>query len=538
VTRAARTALAACFLLMGLLVSPALAQAAAGWQSGPLVESQDANCVTGQIEQEAGSFLSYWADPADPPRVGQTYYVAIDLTAIGNTCPGIYADVELALPGGTVPAVSAANPVRCFFEFPGTSSFRQDTSSDCPQVLPAGIYGYELNPVGVNPPFWPLPLGGTVEVQAPVVSSRPLNGADRLQGVVQLADGEDDPVLTPTLATIVDPGSTEPEQRIGVAYPSPSIVGNAQKPDTSAEVKARGYVWNYSNPGSAVAQVAYADATGDCTSPGATVFTTAPASLRNPQTEINATFTGLYADVAYCWRIVAKVTGGVQTGTYEGNWQYLVTAGTYHAYTGEPAAATPLESSRCSADGGGCEASPCAESGCGECAGSCLPGFSGGKTTIETSPAPAPARGASPPSLASPPAPTATLSILRRASAVRAGGRIAVDTGIRDSCPGGGSACSVRLLATVTGQAGKGRHVKPRKLVVGRLHRTIAAGASWELRFDLGAAGAKLLASAGKLKIALSGSTAVGSGPATSLAHTITVKATVAGHGPRTKETS
>lgn len=399
-----RMAIVACVVLAALLAAPAAARAAVSWQSGPLVESQDVNCVDGFVEQEAGSFLSYQADPADPPRVGQTYYVAIDLTAIGNTCAGIYADVELALPSGTVPAVSASDPVRCLLEFPGSSSFVRDTSSDCPQALPAGPYGYGLNPVGVNPPFWPLPQGGTVEVQVPVVSDWPLHGADRLQGVVQLADGEYDPVLTPTLAMIVDPNGTAPAQRIGVAYPDPSITGNAQQPNTSTTVGIEGFVWNYSNPGSAVAQVAYADAAGDCTSPGATVYTTAPASLQNPQTEIIGNINGLYADVAYCWRIVATVSGA-QAGTYEGNWQYFVTAGTYHAYSGEPAAATPLENSRCAADGGGCEVSPCAGAGCGECAGACLPGFSGGKTTIETSPAPAPGSTAnSPPSSTSAPA--------------------------------------------------------------------------------------------------------------------------------------
>jgi hypothetical protein len=377
--------------------APAAARAATPWQSGPLVESQDVNCVDGIVEQEAGSFLSYQADPSNPPQVGQTYYVAIDLTGLGNTCAGIYADVELALPGGTVPAVSPSSPVRCFLEFPGASSFQEDTSSDCPQALGTGLYGYSLDPAGVDPPFWPLPRGGTVEVQVPVVSSQPLNGAEKLQGVIQLADGEYNPVLTPTLAMIVNPASTPPAQQLGIAYPSPSLTANAQQPNTSTTVGIRGYVWNYSNPGHAVAQVAYADAAGDCTSPGTLVYTSNQVSLQNPQTEISGSVNGLFADVAYCWRIVATVSGGAQAGTYEGNWQYFVTAGTYHAYAGEPPAATRLESGQCSADGGGCETSPCAGSSCAECPGTCLTGFSGGKTTVAAAPAAGPGPASAPP---------------------------------------------------------------------------------------------------------------------------------------------
>jgi hypothetical protein len=43
-----------------LVVLPGTALASnAGWQSGPLVESQDFNCITGDVEQEAGTYMSY-----------------------------------------------------------------------------------------------------------------------------------------------------------------------------------------------------------------------------------------------------------------------------------------------------------------------------------------------------------------------------------------------------------------------------------------------------------------------------------------------
>ena len=96
---------------------------------------------------------------------------------------------------------------------------------------------------------------------------------------------------------------------------------------------------NNSNPGSVVAQVAYADSSGDCTNPGTIVYTTPSVSLQNPQTQVSGSVTGLYADVAYCWRLKATVTG-TYAGEYDGNWQYFITNGTYHAYAGEPSPAS------------------------------------------------------------------------------------------------------------------------------------------------------------------------------------------------------
>src|SRR5947209_12169144 len=96
----ARLLLALGVSMFVFVLVPGVAQAAAKWQSGPLVEVQDQNCITQQIEYEAGSYLSYYADPANPPQTGQVYYVAIDVTGIGDTCTGAYGDIELSMPSG------------------------------------------------------------------------------------------------------------------------------------------------------------------------------------------------------------------------------------------------------------------------------------------------------------------------------------------------------------------------------------------------------------------------------------------------------
>ncbi len=362
--RRSRLLITTVLALISFACLPAFAHASASWQSGPLVESADNNCITGDAEYEAGSYLSYYADPANPPKVGDVYYVAIDVTGIGNTCAGIYADVNMILPANTSLAVSSQHPVLCYLGLPGASSFTRDTG-DCPQSLPLGIHGYSLDPVHANPPFWPLPQGGTVEIQVPVVSSAPLNGTSQLHGYVQLADGESDPTLVPNLVTIVDPASTPSTQQIGITYADPtSITSNTFEsgPGTTT-VKMTGFIWNQSNTGNAWVELAYADSAGDCSNPK-TPFVVArtevAAGLANPDSKVDVTIQDLFPGVAYCWRLSSDITSG-PAGSYYGNWEYFVTAGTYHPNfgPGEPPAATPTGTPLCSSNGSGCATSNC-----------------------------------------------------------------------------------------------------------------------------------------------------------------------------------
>lgn len=352
--------------LVSMACLPAFAHAAASWQTGPLVESADNNCITGDVEYEAGSYLSYYADPANPPKVGDVYYVAIDVTGIGNTCAGIYADVNMILPANTSLAVSSQHPVLCYLGLPRASSFTRDTG-DCPQSLPLGIHGYSLDPVHANPPFWPLPQGGTVEIQVPVVSSAPLNGTSQLHGYVQLADGEFDPTLVPNLVTIVDPAATPAAQQIGITYADPtSITSNTFEsgppyPGTTT-VKMTGFIWNQSNTGNAWVELAYPDSAGDCSNPKTPFVvprTEVITTLANPDSKVDVTIQNLFPGVAYCWRLSSNITSG-PTGSYYGNWEYFVTAGAYNPnLAGVPPAATPTGTPLCSSNGSGCSTSNC-----------------------------------------------------------------------------------------------------------------------------------------------------------------------------------
>ncbi|MGA2469081.1 MAG: hypothetical protein ABSG64_00120 [Solirubrobacteraceae bacterium] len=418
-------------ILLAALVAVALTLALAsvahatdpgyGWQSGPLVESQDANCITADVEQEAGAYMSYYFDPSTPPVAGSTYYVAINVTGIGNTCAGIYADVELNLPSGTSLAIDSTHPVECFLQFPGASHYVSD-AGNCPVSLSTGEYGYSLDPTNANPPFWPLPQGGTVEVNVPIKSAA---GVNKITGVVQLADGEFNPVLEPYIDTIVDsPAQQTSSSEISVSYNSPSVTSQVQPggAGTPVSVDTLGYAWNQSAVGTAYAQLAYPTAPGSTTTPANNCdspynngtgtysgydYQTGAVSLKNPDTSITGspyTFTGLYPGVPYCWRIVTVVTSpAAAAGTYYGNWQFFETMGT--AISAGPYALhtiTPLGTSDCSTSGAGCVTSACSGTGsCTTCSASCAIGFSSALTlppaststssTPSTSPPPTPA---------------------------------------------------------------------------------------------------------------------------------------------------
>jgi hypothetical protein len=358
-----------------LAYAPSLARAAVSWQTGPLIESQDSNCVTNQTEQEAGSWLSYYIDPQSPPVAGQTFYVAIDLAGIGDTCAGIYADIELALPSGmSIAPITSQTPVFCYLKFPGHSTYERDTQ-DCPQSLGAGEYGYSLDPVHSDPPFWPLPQGGAIEIQVPVVASDA--GAFKVQGVVQLADGESDPILQPTLETIVDQQATQQQPTppsVSISYATPtSITSNTFESSGSypgtTTVTMTGYAWNQNATGKAYVELAYADSAGNCNSPTTPDIQDVDiGALASPNTMAAVTIQDMFPGVAYCWRLDADITGGpaADQGYYYGNWQYFVTAGTYHPNFGPgepPAAASTTGVAQCGTNGSGCSAPGCTASG-------------------------------------------------------------------------------------------------------------------------------------------------------------------------------
>jgi hypothetical protein len=128
------------------------------------------NCITGDYEAISGSIVGYYGtNDFTWPRVNDLYYVHLTVSVVGNECAGgIYPLLELLPPTGTQFAISAANPVTCYYTNPQGQQSR--VTSGCPQTYSIGAYGYRF--------VWPyvLPYATTLDLRVPVVSSQPLNG--------------------------------------------------------------------------------------------------------------------------------------------------------------------------------------------------------------------------------------------------------------------------------------------------------------------------------------------------------------------------
>ena len=127
-------------------------------------------CITQQFEYITGSYVGYYGT-ADVtwPRVGDTYYARLVVSVVGNECAGGIAPiVEMLLPPSTQFAISAENPVYCYYTSP--SNVTSQVTSGCPQTYSAGAYGWRF------PWPHPLPYGSTLDIRFPIVSFQALNG--------------------------------------------------------------------------------------------------------------------------------------------------------------------------------------------------------------------------------------------------------------------------------------------------------------------------------------------------------------------------
>jgi hypothetical protein len=230
-----------------------------------------------------------------------------------------------------------------------------------------------------------LPRGGTVEVNVPIKSAA---GANTITGVVQLADGDLNPILEPTVLTIVNSAaqvSNNDADAVSISYASPTITSQSAVNSSTTKVYFSGFVWNHSiTTGGAYAEVAFPSApsststpTTNCSNPYLTSsysfpYTVGPAALQSPETAITSNI-NVYAGTPYCFRIYATVG----STTYYGNWEFFQSIGSPPA--GGPYgthSAPSVGTTNCSTSGGGCATSSCSAGGtCGGCSTSCAGGF-------------------------------------------------------------------------------------------------------------------------------------------------------------------
>ncbi len=205
------------------------------WYDGGILYSAVVNCVNGYMEYGVGTYVGFVADvELEQPIPGQTYEIRFVIAGLGQPCAGQIAWVDLALPPGTQPSITAETPIRCFFsgyenQPPCPTNVQPSTRVDGGWFVPSGD-------ASTGQGFY-VGQGRTVEIHIPVVSSGPLNG-EPLRARIELADGNADPVLWPTQGVWVF------SDNISIVYPSPSTIYTCCNDDGSLVVESTAYVKN------------------------------------------------------------------------------------------------------------------------------------------------------------------------------------------------------------------------------------------------------------------------------------------------------
>src|SRR5438128_9219120 len=92
------------------------APSSASWYDGLIQYSTITNCASiifgsPYSEYGAGTYVGFYADPNNSqPSPGTPYYVHVIVAGLGNSCSGMRAYIDLALPANTALDVTGAHP--------------------------------------------------------------------------------------------------------------------------------------------------------------------------------------------------------------------------------------------------------------------------------------------------------------------------------------------------------------------------------------------------------------------------------------------
>jgi hypothetical protein len=126
---------------------------------------------------------------AQMPAVGEVFYTKLILSHPGNPCAGSAIGIELLLPAGVSPAISADNPLFCFARLPANQNhgvlldnLATDPGYGCPQTLPNGVQGLALYAPngGAGGGSWGMAVGFYLEFMVPLKSSVAQNGSNQI----------------------------------------------------------------------------------------------------------------------------------------------------------------------------------------------------------------------------------------------------------------------------------------------------------------------------------------------------------------------
>jgi hypothetical protein len=100
------------------------------------------------IQTRVQAYAGYTLRPPNlTPAVGEIFYTHLVISHPGNPCGGSVIGLELLLPNGITPAISAANPAFCFARVPNGPrliNLGNDSGYGCPQQLTQGLEGWAI----------------------------------------------------------------------------------------------------------------------------------------------------------------------------------------------------------------------------------------------------------------------------------------------------------------------------------------------------------------------------------------------------------
>jgi hypothetical protein len=209
------------------------ASADTSWHFGPLTETWINDCFDGFAVNGVGEYAGALYDSAAPPKPGDVFYVNVVLNGIDSSCEEITMP-DIALPAGVSPAISAANPIRCYTVDNSTATETPDTA-DCPSGLGAplnGGTGSIRDPNGPPPGTWDTRAPKAWEFKIPVSASS--GGTKTISFPTNVISGSITQPLDPTVDVPVAQGAAPPPP------PPPSnklTLGSAAK---SAKLSGKG----------------------------------------------------------------------------------------------------------------------------------------------------------------------------------------------------------------------------------------------------------------------------------------------------------
>lgn len=136
------------------------------------------------IQTRVQAYTGYTLLPPNrTPAVGEVFYTHLIISHPGNPCGGSVIGLELLLPNGVTPAISAENPAFCFARVPNGPrliNLGNDSGYGCPQQLTQGLEGWAFRaPLNVaDGGAWRSGQGFWLEFLVPVSASSIQNGSE------------------------------------------------------------------------------------------------------------------------------------------------------------------------------------------------------------------------------------------------------------------------------------------------------------------------------------------------------------------------